>query len=99
MNLKKQQELFDVFVSKMEETLLKKGEDYANTDVLSNFKLAGNIINLSKEQQCLSLISMKVARLGNLLFSGNTPNNESIADNLLDLANYTFLLHCLIEDK
>jgi len=43
MNLAQQQELFDDFVENQKSIMLKKGNDYANEDRLSNFKLAGSI--------------------------------------------------------
>lgn len=98
MTIDTQQNFFDEFVHKMNETLLKKGNDYANNDRLSNFKLAGNICGLTSEQVCLSLIATKVARLGVLLTS-KEPENESVQDSLLDLANYTLLLAMLLADE
>lgn len=79
--------------------LLNKGNDYSNTDRLSNFKLAGNICQVSAEVNCLNLIATKVARLGILLNSNLPPTNESVLDSVLDLSNYADLLACLIEDR
>lgn len=91
----KQIEKVTEFFTVRKNTMINKGADYATeTDVLSNFKYSGNIIGLSKEMQILSLIATKVSRLGNLLNSGNTPNNESIDDSILDLGCYTDLLYC-----
>lgn len=86
------------FYAEKKNVLKLKGEDYANEDVLSNFKTAGANCGISAELQCLSLIATKVARLGNLL-TGKTPNNESISDSILDLSNYTDLLYCLVNEK
>jgi hypothetical protein len=90
---------FEVFTTQMKEILFKKGNDYANTDRLSNFKLAGSICQLKAEQNCLSLIATKVARLGVLLNSDKTPDNESVQDSVLDLANYSILLSMILKDK
>jgi len=90
--------LFDEFTAKQKETLIKKNNDYADTDALSNFKLGGQITGVGPVKDCLVLIATKVARLGNLT-SGKTPNNESIADSVLDLANYAFLLHAILKDE
>lgn len=98
MNIKDQQMIFNQFTELMENTLIKKGNDYANEDRLSNFKLAGSVCGLSAEQNCLSLIATKVARLGVLLKSKN-PNNESIEDSVLDMACYTTLLFMLLKDS
>lgn len=98
MTHEQQSILLGEFYAEKKNILKLKGEDYANEDVLSNFKTAGANIGISPELQCLSLIATKVARLGNLL-SGKTPNNESISDSILDLSNYTDLLYCLVNEK
>ncbi len=84
---------------KIKEVQLKKGNDYANEDRLSNFKLAGNICGLKAEINCLSLIATKVARLGVLLNSDNEPNNESVEDSILDLQSYSLLLGMILKQK
>ena len=99
MNSDQQKQAFAAMVAKMEETLFKKGNDYANTDRLSNFKLAGAIAGGSAETNCLNMIATKVARLGVLLNSSGQPNNESIEDSILDLANYAVLLGMILEDR
>ena len=98
MTRETQSKLLGEFYAEKKNILKLKGEDYANEDVLSNFKTAGANIGISAEQQCLSLIATKVARLGNLL-SGKTPNNESVSDSILDLSNYTDLLYCLVNEQ
>jgi len=99
MTQEEQLKHFEVFTTQMKEILFNKGNDYANTDRLSNFKLAGNICGLKAEQNCLSLIATKVARLGVLLNSDKEPNNESIQDTVMDLANYSILLSMILNDK
>jgi hypothetical protein len=99
MNGKKQEYVFDRTVDKMKAIMLSKGNDYANEDRLSNFKLAGAICGLTPKQNCLSLIATKVARLGVLLSEKSKPNNESIEDSLVDMANYTLLLIMILEDE
>jgi len=99
MNLDQQKQSFAAMVAKMEATLFKKGNDYANTDRLSNFKLAGAIAGGSAETNCLNMIATKVARLGVLLNSDGVPNNENIEDSILDLANYAVLLGMILEDN
>ena len=98
MTLKQQQLELVEFTKAMEDIVLKKGNDYANADRLSNFKLAGNICGVGAKLNCLNLIATKVARLG-VLLQGKTPNNESIQDSIIDLANYAFLLNCLIQEE
>lgn len=99
MTKEEQQAHIESFIQKMKEALGSKGNDYANEDRLSNFKLAGNICGLTPEQNCLSLIATKVARLGVLLKDGKRANNESISDSLLDLANYAVLLDQIVDER
>ena len=97
---KETQEVFiENLFTEMKGILLSKGNDYANKDVLSNFKLAGDICGIGAKINCLSLIATKVARLGVLLNSDSAPNNESIQDSVIDLANYSILLSMIIEDE
>lgn len=99
MNLEDQQKTFEVITDNLKQILFKKGNDYSNSDRLSSFKLSGAICNNSAELNCLNLIATKVSRLGNLLSSKQTPNNESIEDSILDGMNYFFLLYCLLQEK
>jgi len=99
MTKTEQLEHFDTFVASMRRVLESKGNDYANDDRLSNFKLSGAISGICAEKCCLNLIAIKVARLGVLLNSGNVPNNESVRDSIKDLANYAVLLDMIISEN
>lgn len=83
------------------EVLSKKGYDYAGEDVLSNFRLAGMIVNQGSRNpdavNCLNLIGTKVARLGQLLSSGKHAHNESVQDSVIDLCNYSALLYLILK--
>ena len=92
MTKQEQEDFFDEYINKMRDVLLNKGDDYANADRLSNFKMAGLIAGGSAQLNCLNLIATKVARLGVLLNSQDKPKNESINDSIMDLANYAMLL-------
>lgn len=99
MTRETQEQHFNNFIDTQRSILFKKSQDYAtDIDVLSNFKLAGSICQLTPEQNCLSLIATKVARLG-VLLQGKVPNNESIQDSVLDLANYSVLLDMIISEN
>jgi hypothetical protein len=90
---------FNAFVMKMADTMLNKGDDYANKDRLSNFKLAGSITGIGAKLNCLNMIATKVARLGVLFSSDQRPKHESIHDSILDLACYATLLSQILEDE
>lgn len=98
MTGEQQKILQDVIFNKIRSIQSSKGDDYANNDRLSNFKLAGSICGLSAEQNCLSLIATKVARLG-VLMKTNNPKHESIEDSVDDLISYSILLKMIYADK
>jgi hypothetical protein len=99
MILERQQSLLENFTEKMKETILKKGNDYAGQERMSNFLKVAEIAGLSPEQVILTHLGTKVARLSNLLNNNKTPENEAVEDTLLDLANYAFLMVCALEEK
>ena len=99
MTKKEQMAHFGYITGEMRKTLFSKGDDYANEDRLSNFKLAGAISGGDARTNCLNLIATKVARLGVLINTDKEPNNESIEDSVLDLANYAVLLSMIINEN
>lgn len=89
----------DTTFDTLETYLIKKGNDYANKNRLSNFQRTANMLNQTQERSCLTIIATKIARAENLIETGKTPENESLNDTLIDLACYAFLLYCIIIDK
>jgi len=86
--------------------LKSKGSDYADADVLSNFKIVSEIVKLAKinaelpEGYAMLMVILKIVRIWNLKTSGKTPENESLLDSYKDLINYCKLSYlCEIENK
>lgn len=79
----------------MKEVHIKKNEDYADpTNPFSNFDVQAYIIGLFKNERdkaFAGMIAVKLARLATLLNSDKPPNNESIEDTFIDMANYDLL--------
>jgi len=98
MTYKQLEEELEVFQSQMKEILVRKNSDYSHGDALSNFKTTAQITQTSTSSTVLNLIGVKVARLGVLINQSKNPKNEAIEDTLIDLANYTFLLSCVLRD-
>jgi hypothetical protein len=94
---------FENVVTKMRETLLKKGNDYSgkdrDTDRLNNFKNAAAVCGIKPEITCLNLIAVKINRAANLIAAGVKPENESLQDTAIDLACYSILFSAIINDK
>lgn len=100
MTSNEQQEHFKTLAAKLQNIMLKKGDDYAGADRLSNFKFTSQVVRIQPEQTVLTEIVKKCTRIGNLLASPDSPKNEPIIDSIEDLVNYCVLLHMVhIEQK
>ena len=86
------------------EVLNKKSYDYADDDLLSNFKRNSAIarmfrIDFSKDYHAaLLMVLMKWDRLQNLMSQGRIPKNEGIEDTLIDGLNYSILMSACITE-
>ena len=98
MTYEEQKEFLEKFQNQMKELLLSKGNDYSNIDCLSNFKATAAVTQQHPRSTVLTMIGIKVARLGVLLNTSKEVKNEAIEDTVIDLANYAFLLACTIKD-
>jgi hypothetical protein len=85
---------FEALLAEMRALHVSKNGDYAREgSPFSNFDEAAEVARgfTGKDAVYATLIGVKLARLRNLLSSGKTPNNESIADTRRDLAMYAAL--------
>lgn len=92
---------FHAALKKMAEVHDKKSLDYANTvedKYYTNFEEAAQTAGVSVEEVFLTLIGVKLARLRELKRKGLTPQNESVQDSRLDLANYAVLMYSYFID-
>ena len=78
--------------------MISKSNDYANEDVLSNFKLVAKLEGSTPIKDIFGHIANKVVRLGNLLGNDKSPLNESVSDSASDLINYLHLLTMAIQE-
>ena len=88
--------MFDEMVREESNTLESKGHDYANKDILSNFKEAAEFSGTSPLVVCRVMIGIKVARMKNLI--GKKAMNESLEDTIKDLRNYLFFYKVLLSE-
>lgn len=104
------QETFNKLISEIHaqcsEIMLKKRSDYANEDVLSNFKRLSELAKLlnidprnSPADYALFMVAMKIDRWCNLRKQGKQPENESIMDTVIDLHNYIDLAYACEVDE
>ena len=98
---------YDVLISDLTLTRadlhVKKSNDYATEDVLSNFKrVSGAARELdidvhTPQGYALFVALMKIDRINNL--RGKNPQNESVRDSYIDLLNYIELSYaCICEE-
>ena len=83
----------------------KKSHDYADADVLSNFKrlaqaaAALDIDVRTADGSALFMVLLKIDRINNLVKRGVNPKNESTDDSFLDAHNYLDLCRALQWEK
>ena len=99
-----QLELVGNMDKKLVDILVSKGQDYANIDVLSNFKrlaAASKALGIdigTPTGYALFMVLMKIDRISNLIAQDKKPNNESVEDSFGDGINYFKLAYlCFIE--
>lgn len=84
-------------LEQMKEIHIKKNKDYASEEnPFSNFDFSDLMMRMFPDRHKTFVwpIATKLARLSSLLQSGNIPNNESIEDSFVDIANYIILWKC-----
>lgn len=99
MTQPEQSTVFKELMEKCGTILLKKGNDYATADRLSNFKEAGALVNLPPHLVAITMAAIKMSRIKSLTQSGLTPENESVEDSWLDLINYCILGYMCHKEK
>lgn len=83
---------FDKVLKWEAETHKAKNHDYANEEEpLANFLLQAEITGLDVDMVFFNAISIKVARLKELVGKGKEAKNESVEDTIGDLAVYAGL--------
>ncbi len=85
---------------RMVEITRKKNHDYSRSEnPFSNFETIG-AYGLSVEQGFVTRMSDKMSRIANFTLQGKLlVEDESIADTLLDLANYSILMMGYLKSK
>lgn len=91
-------------LNRSKEIHLRKREDYASdptANPFENFDRSNLVATWFPDsyKSFAVLIGTKIARLGALLITGKTPNNESIDDTFLDLVTYCALFYGYWKDK
>ena len=74
-----------------EDVLVKKQNDYGPTNISRS---PGGPLNGLRVR-----IHDKVSRINHLIDSGVTPENESLRDSFLDLANYSIIAMMVLEEE
>jgi len=105
MNRAERQDLSYDFFLRRSKLMENKSHDYADADVLSNFKRVARIcriwgIDVATPAGCAEYLAiLKLDRHFNLKAHGKTPQNESVNDTFLDLFNYLDLLRAILHEQ
>lgn len=84
-------EVTDKYYSELHQILVKKQKDYGPSNIAN---APGGPLNGLRVR-----IYDKISRINNLVDSGATPENESLKDSFLDLANYAIIALLVLEDE
>ena len=88
------------FYKKCTDILGKQAHDYAQEgDCFYNFKKIAMLCNVSVEKVLLVFLSVKIARLAELIDKGRTEVGESLQDTLGDMSNYSCILSLYLDSK
>ena len=91
---------FEGTLTEMYNIMKAKNADYASEwDPFANFRLVEQLWITSAEKAILVRMSDKMSRISNLLEREAKVKDESIADTLSDLANYSVILKILLANK
>jgi len=82
------EQVLDSKLAECRELMIRKQRDYGS-DNISAWGELGVAVRLTD----------KVARLRNLLRPGKVPNNESLRDTAVDIANYGLILMMLLDSE
>ena len=105
MNAAERQDLSYGFYLRRERLMDSKSHDYADADVLSNFKRVAKIcrvwnVDVHTPAGCAEYLAiLKLDRHFNLKAQGKDPANESVDDTFLDLFNYLDLLRAILHEQ
>jgi len=91
---------FKETLDKMYEIHIAKNHDYAGkANPFKNFELVEAVGVCSVEKGILVRMCDKMSRISNLLETEGKVADEKIEDTLCDLANYSVILKCYLEQK
>lgn len=93
---------FEETLAEMLEIVKKKNNDYAGkavADPFKNFKMVEELGIASTESGLLTRITDKLCRVNNLLSQEAAVKDESIEDTVKDMANYSVILYCYLQQK
>ena len=105
MKAAERQDLSYDFFLRRSKLMENKSHDYADADVLSNFKRVAKIcriwgIDVTTPSGCAEYLAiLKLDRHFNLKAQGKDPANESVDDTFLDLFNYLDLLRAILHEQ
>lgn len=83
----------------------KKGNDYSDYDILSNFKRLAEVSQIMKVSNetpfgyAMFMALLKIDRIMNILNKGTKAQNESVDDSFMDLHNYIDLARAILFDE
>ena len=90
--------IFEYQMGKVESTLVKKGDEYANEDRLHNFRVAATMQGTSLKQALAGMMAKHTASVYDMCASDEEFDLEKWDEKITDHINYLFLLAAVVRD-
>lgn len=99
MKLDRFQGILDAQLKRVQDVLGTKRDEYANHDVLANFKKSAHIRNVGLPQALSGMMVKHTTSIYDMIESGNSYPQEVWDEKITDHINYLILLQaCLVEN-
>lgn len=91
-------QIFEYQMGKVESTLVKKGDEYANEDRLHNFRVAATMQGTSLKQALAGMMAKHTASVYDMCASDEEFDLEKWDEKITDHINYLFLLAAVVRE-
>ena len=91
-------QIFEYQMGKVESTLVKKGDEYANEDRLHNFRVAAIMQGTSLKQALAGMMAKHTASVYDMCASEEEFDLDKWDEKITDHINYLFLLAAVVRD-
>jgi hypothetical protein len=98
MTAEKFNDIISAQIDRCESILCSKAREYATSDRLHNFKIAGALQGISPVQALMGMMAKHTVSVADMCMSGETYPQEMWDEKITDSINYLLLLSALVRE-